>query len=83
MWSGSARLQHAPPIHPHWQVGRKLPLIISMAGAVGSAGVYALVAMLDLDFWVLYVGSVVTGFSGGFSLFLMALFAACVNGSLE
>jgi hypothetical protein len=60
------------------QFGRKKPLFISTFGtALGYSGT-ALVAFFDLNLNYLFLSNVVGGVCGGFSLFLMALFAASV-----
>ena len=67
---------HAFEPSSHRQIGRKRPILMALLGGVVQTGGYALVSLLGLPLWVLFISNAVAGCTGGFSLFLMALFAS-------
>ena len=54
-------------------------MLLALLGGVVQTGGYALVSNLGLPLWVLYITNAVAGCSGGFCMFLMAIFASCVH----
>ena len=61
--------------------GRKIPMLVSLAGYTVQCIFNLLLALVPYDYRLLYAGQVLYGLSGTYASMLMALFAACADES--